>query len=97
MSLTPLAALLQMLPWASLMCAVLWAMAARRSGHHLGPRWALILLLLWLTATAVFLLLQDALGANGHNENLLILAGVLVGYGLADLCVRVFWERNGRP
>jgi hypothetical protein len=85
-----------MLPWSALLCVLLWQLAARRGVKASAPRWALMLLLLWITATAVFLLLQDALGATGSNENLLILAGVLVGYGLADLCVRVFWERNGK-
>jgi hypothetical protein len=94
--LGPIAALLQVLPWAALTSAVLWRMIVLRSSRSLGYRWILVLLLLWLTASAVFLVLQDVLGASGYNENLLILGGVLAGYGVADLCVRVLWERAGR-
>jgi hypothetical protein len=96
-SLTPVAALLQVLPWSALVCALLWRMTVSRRVRPLGYRWALLLVVLWITASAVFLVLQDALGASGRNENLLILAGVLVGYGVADLCVRIFWERSQRP
>jgi len=92
--LGPIAALLQVLPWAGLTCAVLWGLSARRDMRPLGYRWPLLFLLLWITASAVFLLLQDGLGASGRNENLLILAGVLVGFGVCKLCLRVFWERT---
>jgi len=92
--LATIAALLQVLPWSALTCAVLWRMTTRRGVRPLGFRWALLLLMLWITASAVFLLLQDALGASGRNENVFILAGVLAGYGVTDLCVRAFWERT---
>jgi hypothetical protein len=92
--LAPIAALLQVLPWAALTCAVLWGTVAKRKRKPLGLRWLLLLLLLWVTATAVFLVLQDAFDASGRNENLFILAGVLAGYALANFCVRVFWERG---
>lgn len=92
--LLPVAAFLQVLPWAALTCMVLWRMTTKRGVKPLGSWWALLLLLLWSTASATFLLLQDALGASGRNENLLILGGVLAGYGVADLCVRIFWERT---
>lgn len=93
--LTPFAALLQVFPWAVLTCLILWRMTLRRGVPPLGLRWILLSLLLWLTASAVFLLLQDVLGATGRNENLLILGGVLAGYGLTDLCVKVFLRRSG--
>jgi len=93
--LEPFAALLQALPWSALTCVVLsWTIAKRRV-KPLGLRWGFVLLLVWAVTYLVFLTLQFLLGASGRSEVVFLLLGTPVGYGLADFCVRRFWERRG--
>jgi len=90
--LGPIAAILEALPWSALTCLVLSWTTAKRRVKPLGLRWALLLLLVWAVTSGVFLILQQLLGASGRSEVVFLLLGTPVGYGLADFCVRRFWE-----
>lgn len=95
--LGPLAALLQALPWSALTCLVLSWTTSKRGVGRLGLRWVLLLLLVWAVTTSVFLILQHLLGSSGRSEVVFLLLGTPVGYGLADFCVRRYWERPRGP
>ncbi|HYA66870.1 MAG TPA: hypothetical protein VEE84_09275 [Burkholderiaceae bacterium] len=92
--LEPMAALLQALPWSALTCLVLSWTTAKRRVRPLGLRWGWLLLLIWAVTSTVFLTLQYLLGASGRSEVVFLLLGTPVGYGLADFCVRRFWENR---
>jgi hypothetical protein len=95
--LAPFAALFQVLPWAALTCVVLSWTTAKRKVPPLRLRWAFLLLLVRLLMFVVFLLLQYLIGASGRSEVAFLLVGAPVGYAVADLCVRRFWERPSGP
>jgi len=90
--LAPIDALLQTLPWSALTCVVLSWTTGKRRVRPLGLRWGLLLLVIWSVTTTVFLLLQYLLGSTGRSEVVFLVLGTPLGYGLADLCVRRFWE-----
>ena len=94
--LDPIAALLEVLPWSALTCLVLSWTTAKRRVPPLGLRWGLLLLLVWFVVYVVFMCLQYLLGASGRSEVVFLLLGTPLGYGLADFCVRRFWERGAR-
>ncbi|HXW66230.1 MAG TPA: hypothetical protein VEK74_14200 [Burkholderiaceae bacterium] len=93
--LEPFPALLQTLPWSALTCLVLSWTVSKRRVRPLGLRWGLLLLLVWAITYVVFLSLQYFLGTSGRSEVVFLVLGTPVGYGLADFCVRRFWERTG--
>ena len=93
--LDPIAALLQALPWSALTCLVLSWTTSKRRVRPLGWRWGLLLLLVWFVTYVVFLTFQYLLGGSGRSEVISLLLGTPLGYGLADFCVRRYWEQTG--